>query len=101
MPTKVIHIRNAPPGWKNNPEYQYIGRPSKWGNQYSHLGYSAAQFRTQTVEEAVAMFARHQLPKFLQDPDFPKLKGKTLVCFCKGRHACHGDPMAAALDQLP
>ena len=32
--TTVIHIKNAPKDYKNNPQYVFIGRPSVFGNPY-------------------------------------------------------------------
>ncbi len=34
----------------------YIGRPSKWGNPFSHKSGTLAQFRVATREEAVARY---------------------------------------------
>jgi hypothetical protein len=79
--TSVIHIKNTPPGYKNNTDYVYIGRGSKWGNPYLvSMGRTRCidlfrEFVTSTPE---LMAALHEL------------KGKTLVCFCKPQ-ACHGD----------
>ncbi len=87
--TKVIHIKDAPPDFRENPDYVYIGRPSKWGNPYNEkMG------RTRCIDlfrEFVT--ATPDLMKCL-----PELKGKTLVCFCKPQ-ACHGDVLAELADK--
>ena len=87
--TKVIHIKKAPAGWKTNPNYVYIGRPSKWGNPYAvHMG------RTKCID----LFREYvtRMPKLMDS--LHKLEGKTLVCFCKPQ-ACHGDVLATLADQ--
>ncbi len=93
---RVIHVRNAPQGWRNSPRYEYIGRGSKWGNDYSHLHGSRARHRVETREDAIAMFERHQLPGLL--PDIRELDEKILVCFCYPE-ACHGHVLIKALDK--
>ncbi len=93
---RVIHMRNAPRDWRDNPRYAYIGRGSKWGNDYSHQLWSKAAHRVETREEAIAMFERHQLPGLL--PDILELEGKILVCYCYPE-ACHGHVLVKALDE--
>lgn len=93
MATTVINIKNAPKDWRRNPNYFYIGRGSRWGNQYSHLPYSKAKYKVNTLEESVEMFEKNQLPDLL--PYIDEVVDKILVCFCKP-HACHGDPIAKA-----
>lgn len=89
--TRVIHIKDAPPGWRSNPDYVYIGRGSKWGNEYSHLSKSLAKYKVQTRDEACEMFEKNQLPKLLSD--IHELQGKILVCYCHPQR-CHGHPLA-------
>lgn len=93
--TKVIHIKDAPAGWKSDPNFEYIGRGSKWGNDYSHLSNSRARYRVATRDEACDMFEKHQLPKLL--PHIHELRGKTLVCFCHPQR-CHGHTLADAAE---
>lgn len=35
---------------------EYVGRPSKLGNPYSHLDYGIAKFRCRTVEESISKY---------------------------------------------
>ena len=71
----------------------YIGRPSKWGNPYSHKQGTLAEFSIPTVQEAVNKYAEW----ILTQPDLiaalPELKDKILGCWCKikGDEPCHGD----------
>lgn len=70
----------------------YIGRPSKWGNPFTHLQDKStkAQFIVATREEAIEKYREWILkqPELLND--LKELKGKTLGCWCKPQ-ACHGD----------
>ncbi|WP_144473018.1 DUF4326 domain-containing protein [Bacillus pumilus] len=77
----------------------YIGRGSKWGNPFSHLSNTEADFKVDTREEAIRMYRlwlikQPELIKSLRD-----LKGKTLGCFCKPKK-CHGDILAEIANKL-
>jgi hypothetical protein len=94
MATKVVHC-------KKYPHYDvYIGRPGPWGNPFSHLETSAAQFKVDTREEAIAKYQEwiKTQPQLLAQ--LPELKGKVLGCWCKP-FKCHGDVLAALADSLP
>lgn len=83
--------------FKNTPHDVYIGRPSKWGNPYSHIQDNAtlAKNIVNTREEAVAAYrewitngdGKHLLQHLHE------LQGKTLGCWCKPK-SCHGDVLA-------
>lgn len=99
--TKVIHIKDVPPGWKSNPDYVYIGRPGKgldgpWGNPFV-LPPGAA--RGQTLEQ----YEQYLNVRLETEPDFVKevaaLKGKFLVCFCAPK-PCHGHILAKYADSM-
>ena len=72
----------------------YIGRPSKWGNPFTHKqdGKTLAKYVVSTREEAVEAY-RDWITKgegrYLLK-DLKELKGKTLGCWCKPL-SCHGD----------
>ena len=92
MPT-VINKR-----WqKPTPGSVYIGRPSEWGNPFSHLEGTLAKFKVKDRDEAVEEYERYLLRK-LEDPvhgkafrnGLKRLRGKDLVCWCKPAR-CHGD----------
>lgn len=81
---KVVHCK------QESYDY-YIGRPSKFGNPFSHKYGTAAQYLVDTREEAIQRFEEW----FLAQPELVKaakkeLKGKTLGCWCKPLD-CHGD----------
>lgn len=81
---KVVHCKKE--------KYDvYIGRPSKWGNPFSHIkGKSAAIYLTTTREEAIQKYEEW----IKTQPDLmaalPELKGKVLGCWCSPK-PCHGD----------
>jgi hypothetical protein len=71
----------------------YIGRPSKWGNPYTHIKNAAnlALYEADTREDAIAYFERDLLGKpELIEAAQTELRNKVLGCFCAPQ-ACHGD----------
>lgn len=72
----------------------YIGRPSKWGNPFTHIKdkNTLAKHIVKDREEAISKYrewittgeGQHLLK------DLHELKGKTLGCWCKPQ-SCHGD----------
>ena len=85
----------------------YVGRPSWWGNPWSHKESILAQFHTDTPEEAVLNYE-----KWLWGLDFTDvlqakrwwildhlgdLRNQKLGCFCKP-HICHGDILAGIVN---
>jgi hypothetical protein len=89
--TKVIHIKDAPSGWKNDPSYVYIGRPSKWGNPYPIQPGC-------TREQSIAKFKKYFWQRQDLIDSLHELKDKTLVCFCAPAH-CHGHAIAYLVDE--
>lgn len=89
MPPRVHnkHARTAPP------DAIYIGRPSKWGNPYTHHQRgTAAAFRVATRAEAVESYRwwiTEGGGQWLLD-HVHELRGCDLVCWCAPA-ACHGD----------
>lgn len=88
--TRVVHC-------KREPYDVYIGRGSMWGNPFSHLLVSKASFRVDSRDEAISAYAEwiKTQPELLAA--LPRLKGKTLGCWCAPR-ACHGDVLARLAD---
>jgi len=69
----------------------YIGRPSVWGNPFSHKPGTLAQFMVADRDEAIAKYEEYLRGR----PDLIRLaketlRGKVLGCWCKPL-ACHGD----------
>jgi hypothetical protein len=83
MKTQVVHC-------KKHPYDVYIGRPSKWGNPFSHMSNTLAQYKVSTREEAVDKYEEWILQQQNLLKDLHELKGKVLGCWCKPQR-CHGD----------
>lgn len=74
----------------------YIGRPSKWGNPYSHLKGTSAPYGASNREAAVLAYRLWiHLPENanLLEAAKTELRGKVLGCWCHPQ-ACHGDVLA-------
>ena len=78
----------------------YIGRPSIWGNPYSHKEGTLAEFKVSTRKEAIEKYRIY----LLNNPDLllkiEELRGKTLGCWCKPK-SCHGDVIIEVLQSKP
>lgn len=81
------------------PEHVYIGRGAKghprsrWANPVKIAGETN---RARAVEEFRNLL--HRSPEMLAE--LPTLAGKTLVCHCLPKMACHADPIIEAFRQL-
>ncbi len=71
----------------------YIGRPSKWGNPYSHKQGTLAEFLVSSRKEAIEKYETYLLGNKDLMNSLVELKGKTLGCWCHPK-ACHGDILA-------
>lgn len=94
MPTTVVHC-------KKKPYDVYIGRASgargKWGNPFSHLEGTLAEFKVADREEAVRRYEEWILTQQHLLDSLHELRGKVLGCWCKPL-ACHGDVLALMAD---
>jgi len=78
----VVHLKKS--------KYDvYIGRPSKWGNPYSHLEGTLAKYKVANRQEAIAKYEEYLFESGLIK-DIGELKGKILGCWCSPK-PCHGD----------
>lgn len=84
--TTVVHISNY--------FDIYVGRPTKWGNPYSHLEKSNAKYKVNSRKEAVEKFKEYILQNEKLLNDLHELKDKVLGCHCKGKQECHGKVLA-------
>jgi hypothetical protein len=80
------------------PHDVYIGRPSKWGNPFSHKPGTLAKFRVSTRKEAITKYREWILTQPQLLAELHELKGKTLGCWCKPK-ACHGDVLLELIDE--
>jgi hypothetical protein len=89
--TRVVHL-------EREPHDIYIGRPSKWGNPFSHLKESRGQFRVRNRAEAIEKYRAwiQTQPELLAA--LPELKEKALGCWCKPL-PCHGDVLVELADK--
>jgi hypothetical protein len=68
----------------------YIGRPSEWGNPFSHKA-SALANQVFSRDIAIQSFRDYAVQRLKREPLWLEpLRGKTLGCFCKPQD-CHGD----------
>lgn len=84
---------------KKSPFDVYIGRPSKWGNPYSHKEDTTAQFKVNTREEAIIAYEKYLLntPELMNS--LVELKDKVLGCWCYPK-ACHGEILTQYANQV-
>lgn len=78
----------------------YIGRPSIWGNPFTHLkGRTAAKFQVNSREEAIEKYEEwlKQQPELMAR--LHELKGKVLGCWCHPQ-SCHGDVLVRLSNDL-
>ena len=90
--TRVVHCKSA--------QYEtYIGRPSRWGNPYTHRkSGTKAEVVVRSRDEAIARYKDHIIEQIRKDPSMREafdreIVGKTLGCWCKPL-SCHGDVLA-------
>lgn len=84
---KVVHCKVALKG-----SFIYVGRPTKWGNPFSHKEGTTAQFKVDTREEAVAKYQEwicYGEGQHLLD-DLGELRRRDLGCWCAPKR-CHAD----------
>ena len=102
--TTVVNKYRAPAGWQQDQQFVYIGRGSIFGNPYKVNAYCNLCGKIHsTGGSTLKCYTEYFNDKLLSDPNFKqavlKLKGKTLVCFCKPK-PCHGDIIAAYVNNL-
>jgi hypothetical protein len=89
-----VDLRRLVVHWKRDPYDIYIGRPTIWGNKYSHQSDTQAEFRVGTREEAIAAYERWLLSEPVMVAMAKRdLRGKVLGCWCRPK-LCHGDVLA-------
>jgi hypothetical protein len=78
----------------------YIGRPSKWGNPFTHIKdkKTKAEFVVSSREEAIQKYREWILTQTALLDDLHELQGKILGCWCKPQ-SCHGDVLIDLLKQ--
>lgn len=94
--TRVVHF-------KKEKCDVYVGRPSKWGNPFTHIDdrRTAAHYIVGSRSEAVEAYREYITKGEGQHllADLHELKGKTLGCWCSP-NACHADILAELANEL-
>lgn len=89
--TSVVNLKNE--------KYDiFIGRPSKWGNPYSHLDDTRAEFKVANRDEAINKYREWILKQPELMDALHELEGKVLGCYCRPKR-CHGDILVELLSQ--
>ncbi len=79
----------------------YIGRPSKWGNPYSHLNDTLAEFKVKSRKEALEKYKiwiTKGEGKYLLN-HLSELRGKRLGCWCHPK-PCHGNILIQLIREM-
>jgi len=85
MPKRIQRKRTK--GYKLPPNSIYVGRPTRWGNDFV-VGVDG------TREECIAKYREYFIKPTLQvygRDYFEPLRGKDLACFCPLGQPCHAD----------
>lgn len=81
---KVVH-------WKREAYDIYVGRPSPYGNPFSHKSWAIAKFRTKTAAESLLKYKEWVLAQPALIVKIKReLRGKILGCWCSNPEHCHG-----------
>jgi len=72
------------------PDAIYVGRPTEWGNPFSHMNDTLAEHKTDTRDEAVESYREYILGNKNLLGKLHSLRGRDLVCWCAPR-PCHAD----------
>ncbi len=99
METEVIHCKNAAAVNAAGNRYVYVGRPTKWGNPFSHKSNTKAQYLTTSREEAVKRYEDYLIMNKELIAALTELKGKVLGCWCSPK-LCHAQVLAKHADMI-
>lgn len=96
MPERIQRRRTA--GWRMPEGAVYVGRPTKWGNEFAvgdevrlDIGGAISYFRILDRQHAVNLFRSWQATSL----PIPELRGKDLACWCPLDQPCHADVLLA------
>jgi len=77
----------------------YVGRPSKWGNPYTHLDKSIAKNKVDTVDKAIEKYEEYLINNKELFSSLHELKHKKIACWCKTKK-CHAYILKKYVDKL-
>lgn len=95
--TRIVHCNSEP--------YDiYIGRPSMYGNPFTHIKgkKTKAEFIVKNADEALEKYEQWIVSQPVLMNSLHELRGKTLGCWCKDKHGngkCHGDVIIKLLNK--
>lgn len=99
---KIVHVNKEP--------YDvYIGRPSKWGNPFTHIAdkETLAEFIVENREEALSKYKEYLLNNAELMSTIMELDGKVLGCWCISDsnnppvpYVCHGQIISEIITNL-
>jgi hypothetical protein len=77
----------------------YVGRPTKWGNPFSHQAGTLAKYKVATRDEAVDAYEQYlrENPELMEAAK-RELRGKDLVCWCAPLR-CHADVLVKVANE--
>lgn len=87
MKYKVVHCKIEPKG-----SFIYVGRPTKYGNLFSHKGGTLAKYVVGSVSDAVDAYEKWIMEddqEWLRKSAKLELAGRNLGCW--GCNPCHAD----------
>lgn len=89
---KVVNIKD---------EYDiYVGRPSKWGNPYTHLNNNTrAKYIVDNINEAIEKYEEYLIKNKELFNSLHELKYKKIACWCKTKK-CHAYILKKYVDEL-
>lgn len=101
MPARIQRSRAR--GWRMPEGAVYVGRPTMWGNPFSHRlprvaagmyrAWLVGSVRTADMLECRAVVPARFLPSMRADAlaQMSDLRGRTLACWCRLDQPCHAD----------
>ena len=101
MATKVINIKQAPSGWKDSPDYLYIGRWNSYHGLDKSPWHNPIKLEKDTIERrehCLRQYTRYLMRNMSLLSSLEELAGKTLVCYYAPK-LCHGHVLATLADR--
>ena len=77
--------RQRTKGWRMPPNTVYVGRPTMWGNKFTHRD------RAQAVAAYEDLWTNRVPYSMVEDCIIKYLRGKNLACWCPLDQPCHAD----------
>ena len=78
----------------------YVGRPSKWGNPYTHLNKNTlAEYKVDNIEDALKKYEEYLINNKELLKSLNELKYKKIACWCKTKK-CHAYILKKYVDKI-